>query len=126
MHRCRAAVRGREGGTMSEQVPSSSPRPSSAAPGAQQCATGRNNTIASQPTVNDIRSSINGLPPRQVAALELMLRGLGDAQVAEQLGIDRGTVYRSRTKPGPFRKRLARHRKEIWKQQADRMRGMVQ
>ena len=110
---------------MSEQASPSPASASSAAPDARQSATGRNNTISGQPPVGDIRSSINGLPPKQVAAMELMLRGVSDAEVGQQLGIERGTVYRWRTKPGPFRKRLARYRKEIWKQQAD-MRGMVQ
>jgi len=110
---------------VTEPVPSSPSAPSERS-GVHKPAAPCNNTSSRPPGLSDIRSAVSGLSPKHEKAIELMLQGLGDLQIAEQIGIDRATVYRWRTKPGPFRKRLARYRKEIWKQQADRMRGMVE
>ena len=111
---------------MFERVSPSSQSVSAEPVGVHEPATPCNNTSSVPRPSTVIRSVISGLSPKQQTAMELMLQGLGDLQVAERLGIERTTVYRWRTKPGPFRKRLARYRREVWKQQADRMRGMVQ
>ena len=65
-------------------------------------------------------------PPRQRTAVELLLRGAGDADVGQQLGVDRGTVFRWRTQHAAFRAELERQRELAFQESVDRLRSMVQ
>jgi hypothetical protein len=93
--------------------------------GAQQGATGRNKKKMSPADVARILLRNQQLTERQLSAVELLMRGLSDAQVAAQLGVDRGTVYRWRTS-SLFLKELERQRKLLYEQSAARLQAMIQ
>ena len=71
---------------------------------------------------------LNGAPPsltdKQLAAIELLLRGKSMSAVATALSMDRRTLYRWRQEE-PFRFELECRRRELWDEAADRLRGMV-
>jgi hypothetical protein len=94
--------------------------------GAQQSATGRNIENRVEAALVASPSATNRLTQSQQLAMEMMLRGCSDIDVARQLDVDRGTVYRWRTSHPAFCRELQRLRDVIWKQQAERMRAMVQ
>jgi hypothetical protein len=93
--------------------------------GAQHGATGRNNKKMSPTDADRILLGNKELTERQHSAVELLLRGLSDAQIAAQLGVDRGTVYRWRTS-SLFQKELERQRKFLYEQSATRLQSMIQ
>jgi hypothetical protein len=92
---------------------------------AHQGATGRNNENRVLATLNLSRDGSRRFSEKQLAALEMLLRGCGDAEVAEALQVDRGTVYRWRTAHPTVRGELERLRLVVWEQQAERLRAMV-
>src|SRR5215213_7147272 len=65
----------------------------------QQVATQRHNEKNEPPGSDQNSLQKQELSPRQHAAIELLLHGQSDAQVAQQLGIDRVTVFRWRKGP---------------------------
>ena len=65
------------------------------------------------------------LSPRQHEAINLSLQGLTDAQVAQQINVNRATLYRWRTSNPYFRAELHRRRRAIWASCTDRLRSMI-
>jgi hypothetical protein len=92
---------------------------------AQQGATRRNNKKIMPRELAHILMAPEELSQRQLTAIELVLRGLSDAQVAAQLGVDRGTVYRWRMSP-LFRRELERQRKVLFEHSAARLSSMIE
>ena len=54
-----------------------------------------------------------------------MLRGQSDAQIAHQLGINRGTIFRWRTKLKPFAIELERLRRGMYNRAVDRLYSLL-
>ena len=92
---------------------------------AHQSATGRNNEKRVCGATEASSESDRGCSERHLTAIEMLLRGGSDAQVAEHLGVDRGTVYRWRTSNVAFRAQMQRLHRVVWQQQARRLRAMV-
>jgi transposase len=61
---------------------------------------------------------------RQIKAIELLLRGMSDAQVAAELQVDRGTVFRWR-KDENFARELDRQGRILIEQSTARMRRLL-
>lgn len=64
------------------------------------------------------------LPPRQLAALELILAGKTDTATAEALAVDRGTISRWRSHP-VFVAELNRRREMLWGAAVDKLRAVL-
>ena len=92
--------------------------------GAPHGATGRNIIFSRDPAIDRFLRSRNELSERQRNAVELLLRGLGDHEVATQVGVDRGTVFRWR-KSVAFQRELDRQRRSLWEQSAGQIQSMV-
>ena len=99
------------------------PRPSDAV---QQNATQCNNQKNALPHVDPYHLFDNELSPRQHKAIELLLRGLSDAEAAAEIGVDRTTVYRWRTDDPEFLDTLETQRRILWQQSAQRLQTMYQ
>jgi hypothetical protein len=93
--------------------------------GAQQGATGRNNDFSRRGPLDRFLSARNDLTERQRNAVERLLRGDSDQDVAASLGVDRGTIFRWR-KSTAFQRELDRQRRQIWEQSVARLQSMVQ
>jgi hypothetical protein len=91
----------------------------------QRGATPRNNKKIMPRELRHILMAPEELSQRQLSAIELVLRGLSDAQVATQLGVDRSTVYRWRISP-LFRRELERQRKVLFEHSAARLSSMIE
>jgi hypothetical protein len=94
-------------------------------PGAPQGAAPRRNIFQRDPVIERFLKSRNELSERQRKAVELLLRGLSDQEVANQLGVDRGTVLRWRSKSVGFGRELDRQRRRLWEQSAAEIQSMV-
>ena len=64
------------------------------------------------------------LTERQLHAVDLILSGHGLAAVATRAGVDRRTLYRWR-QDGDFQHELARRRREVMDDAADRLRALI-
>jgi hypothetical protein len=91
---------------------------------AQHCATGRNNTENTISAESRKPLDYNELSQQRMKAIELLLRGLSDAEVGAELGVDRGTVYRWRRSPG-FAMELERQRRAMFDQSVARVQSML-
>ncbi len=91
---------------------------------AQRGATGRNNISSPRDPIGRFLRSRNELSERQRTAVELLLRGLGDSEVAAQLGVDRGTIFRWRGNIA-FQRELQRQRRAMWERSASEIQSMV-
>jgi Helix-turn-helix of insertion element transposase len=107
-------------------MPRRSNNPPALPDGAQPGATQRNNQKNAPPL--DLINYLfdKELSPRQRKAIELLLRGLSDAQTAAEVGVDRGTVYRWRTDDAEFIEVLETQRRILWQQSAQRLQTMYQ
>ena len=94
-------------------------------PGAPHGAAPRRNIFQRDPVIERFLKSRNELSERQRKAVELLLRGLSDQEVANQLGVDRGTVLRWRSKSVGFGRELDRQRRRLWEQSAAEIQSMV-
>jgi DNA-binding CsgD family transcriptional regulator len=91
---------------------------------AQRGATGRNNIFSGTDPVHRFLRSRNELSERQRTAVELLLRGMSDSEVATQLGVDRGTIFRWRGNVA-FQRELERQRRALWERSASEIQSMV-
>jgi len=66
-----------------------------------------------------------GLTVEQENAIDLLLTGATDRDVAEAVGVHRVTVTRWRNYDPHFQASLNRRRKEIWSSSTDRLRAML-
>ena len=62
----------------------------------------------------------------QKNALDLLIQGRNDRQVAEQVGVSRQTVWEWRHRHPGFATELNRRRQEIWGAQLERLRGLAE
>jgi hypothetical protein len=111
--------------TPSAQPAEVAPVPASpAVPGMQQNATPCYSE--KNPAAGDAPKSRPGeeLTQQQRNAIELLLQGLSDAQVAARIGVDRTTVFRWRKKQA-FRRDLERERRLLWRQATKRLQTLV-
>lgn len=67
----------------------------------------------------------NKLREKQRTAVELLLRGLRDQDVAAQLGVDRSTIHRWRRSPRVQRE-LDRQRRMLWERSAGQIQSLVE
>jgi hypothetical protein len=67
----------------------------------------------------------NQLTERQIRAVDLLLHGLSDADVATQLGIDRTTVFRWR-KLDHFARELDQQRRAVLQSSVSRLQSLLQ
>ncbi len=95
-------------------------------PGAPQGAAQRRNILSGDRPIDRFLKSRNELSERQRKAVELLLRGMGDQEVANQLGVDRGTILRWRSKSVAFQRELDRQRRRLWEQSAGQIQSMVE
>jgi hypothetical protein len=85
-------------------------------------------TTDSSPAIDpttDNRPLTPDLSPRQLAAIDLLLTGASDTDVAAALGINRKTLYRWRVHDPAFRAVLDAHRRAAYDHAADRLRAML-
>jgi len=94
-------------------------------PAAPQGAAPRRNIFQRDPVIERFLKSRNELSERQRKAVDLLLRGLSDQEVANQLGVDRGTVLRWRSKSVAFGRELDRQRRRLWEQSTAEIQSMV-
>jgi hypothetical protein len=99
------------------------PRKSKNSP-APQGATGRDNIFSPRDPLGRYLRSRNELSERQRTAVELLLRGMSHNEVAAQVGVDRGTVYRW-CQSVAFERELDRQRRAMWQQSASEIQSMV-
>lgn len=64
------------------------------------------------------------LTPQQTQAIELLVRGMSGPQVAAEVGVDRGTVFRWR-RSSLFAEILGNLRMQAWEQSAQRMQSLI-
>jgi hypothetical protein len=69
---------------------------------------------------------VDGLNDRQRNALELMLAGMNDRAIAQQVGVDRRTICRWRHENDAFKEALHERRRELWDGVVDKMRAMLE
>ncbi len=70
------------------------------------------------------RNEPQQLDPRRLRAVDLLAVGKRAAEVADELAVNRTTVWRWRDEPA-FQQELARRREELWTWSIDRMRGLL-
>jgi hypothetical protein len=87
-------------------------------------ATGRNIRFITPQEAARNALAANRLTPQQTQAIELLLRGLSGAQVAEEVGVDRGTIFRWR-RSSLFAEILGKLRMQAWEQSAQRMQSLI-
>ncbi|MGB7159850.1 MAG: helix-turn-helix domain-containing protein [Tepidisphaeraceae bacterium] len=85
---------------------------------------GRRNISSGESDVSRYLRSRNELSQSQLNAVELLLRGMSDQQVAGQLGVDRGTILRWRKKVA-FQREMDRQRRILWERSAGEIQAMV-
>lgn len=74
---------------------------------------------------NDHQSSHpRALTPTQLAAVEMLVMGRTDAEVASQLGVARETVNRWRNLNPPFIAEMNQRRQDVWRATRERMRHL--
>jgi transposase len=61
----------------------------------------------------------------QQNAIDLLLQGKSDREVAEAVGVSRQTVTEWRNRNAPFVAELNRRRQEVWGSQTERLRQLV-
>ena len=107
-------------------MPRENIEPSDPVDPAHQGATGRNKQKNAPDFTDHYPFFDNELTPKQLAAIDLLLRGYSDAQAAEQLGVDRGTIYRWRTNDDEFIDMLDNQRRLAWQRSAQRLQSLYQ
>ena len=72
-----------------------------------------------------METHITDLSNKQAAAIELMLSGMKDGEVAERVGVNRKTINRWRTYHEDFRAALITQRKIQYEQHQDEINGLI-
>ena len=90
----------------------------------QNAAPCNNGKFTADPARAKLRA-VNGLSERQLVAIDRMLQGAGDAEVAAELRVERSTVYRWRTGHPAFHVELERRRRQVMRQSVDRLRSLM-
>jgi DNA-binding CsgD family transcriptional regulator len=90
----------------------------------QQDATPCNNQKNHNNALRDFLFPCRDLTSPQIHAIDLMLQGLSDAQVAQQLGLDRTTVFRWRKNENVARQ-LDAHRNTLIQQSTARLQTLL-
>ena len=80
---------------------------------------------AAAPASAKERNTSQQLNAQQLRAVDLVAAGMTDAEVADELGVDRATVWRWRTRNPWFEAALNRRREEVWGAARDRLRALV-
>lgn len=94
-------------------------------PQMQQGATRCNNIFSQNRALEAYLRRRNDLQERQKNAIDLLLQGRSDQEVAAQIGVDRTTIFRWR-KTVAFQRELDRQRRLMWDQSANQLQSMVQ
>ena len=76
--------------------------------------------------VVDPRARTSSLTEQQRVAIELLVRGRVDREVARQVGVHRVTVTRWRWRNADFRRALEKRRDEVWGVAGDRLLAMIE
>ena len=108
-----------------EEPDVSSLQPQHHAPTVQQNATFCNTTENTTESPSPNSSPGEDLSTAQSRAIELLLQGFSDVDVARQVGVDRTTIFRWRRKQA-FRKDLARQRKLLLRQSIKRLQSLLE
>jgi hypothetical protein len=90
-----------------------------------QRATGRNIKFVSSQEAARIAVRSQHLTPQQTRAIDLLLRGMTDLQVAAEIGVNRGTIYRWR-RSSFFAEVLGKLRMQVWEQSAQQMQALTE
>jgi hypothetical protein len=106
---------------MSESQAAKLPKP----PQAQRGATRRYSEKIKPATLSRILLRDQQLSQREQNAIPLLLRGLSDAQVAQQVGVDRGTVFRWR-QDADFAAELEKQRQVVLQHSVARLQSMLE
>ena len=61
----------------------------------------------------------------QLSALELLLTGMSDAEVAQNVGVSRQTVWLWRSREPEFMAELSERRDSLWSTQSDKLRALL-
>ena len=72
-----------------------------------------------------METCITDLSSKQAAAIELILSGMKDGEVAERVGVNRKTINRWRNYNEDFRAALIKQRKTQYEQHQDEINGLV-
>ena len=91
----------------------------------QRGATEHNKKNPGGEVVSAIVKRSQELSQRQLNAIDLLLQGHGDAQVALQVGVDRTTVFRWR-RNARFVKQLEEFRELLWRQSQARLEALLE
>lgn len=75
--------------------------------------------------MSESHENSQNLTIEQLNAIDLLVQGLSDREVAENVGVARETVTRWRNENPYFEAELNRKRKEIWGAAEDKLRGLV-
>ena len=76
----------------------------------------------------DKRQSLNTTPEltdQQRTAIDLLVQGLSDGEVAQRIGAARETVCRWRNRDPHFIAELNQRRLEVWQSNRERIRGLI-
>jgi hypothetical protein len=65
------------------------------------------------------------LSAKQLLCVDLLAAGCSDRQAAEEVAVDRATVWRWRTSDAAFQAELNARRQELWEATADRLRALL-
>src|SRR5207253_1027526 len=77
------------------------------------------------PPPDDNSDAANGLTERQLLAVELILAGKSDPQVAEATGACRRTIWTWRNQNAEFQAELHRRRRDRWDGTVDKLRALL-
>lgn len=61
----------------------------------------------------------------QLNAIELLITGMSDGEVAEAVGVSRQTVCEWRNQDAEFKAKLERKRQDVWRVHEDNLRALV-
>jgi hypothetical protein len=81
--------------------------------------------VESRNTVSQIKERITTLSIEQQNAIDLLITGISDREVAEKVGVVRQTVTKWRSFHPEFIAELGRRREEVWGFSADKIRSLL-